>query len=381
MAIKLNGEYYFQEPFKDELFTSWIVRNALNFGVKPSSLMAKLTQNSDIWKADLDVYIPDGVVHKLTEITGITSETIHELSLYKSCSNFYSQSGKTKHVKWVMPLGIRTQNRHQRFGLQICPCCLAEDGKQPYYRKEWRLGFMTACPNHSVQLIDRCPKCHSNISLKKTYKDKGNPSFSSEDIAKCHCCGYDFRESNVCIASEEELTINAINLNQYRHGHGRVHGLSFQYSHLYFNGIRRLMALLICNKSTNEKLFLHFRNKLGLYHPFHPEMVMTHSEPEFMDIKFRRTGLLILNYLLQEWPKRLVEDFEEAKVTTHKTHSNGFDYSHWIIEPLTRLIYRGRYQLTKEECESIVDYFSRVQKKQLKPHQARAYIYKYFGRS
>jgi hypothetical protein len=48
-----------------------------------------------------------------------------------------------------------------RFGnnqaIRFCPGCLA--GRQPYYRLEWRLAFVTACPRHRLPLLERCEYC------------------------------------------------------------------------------------------------------------------------------------------------------------------------------------------------------------------------------
>ncbi|MDX5429573.1 MAG: TniQ family protein, partial [Bacteroidota bacterium] len=130
--------YLLYPPFKDELTTSWIARNALQFGMKPSELSSLITENSATWRADLDVYINGSASKNIATNVGMDESKLHRLTFYGSSEFFYSQSEKTPQVKWVMPLGQEAIKK--QFSVQYCPCCLVEDGKRPYFRKHWRLG-------------------------------------------------------------------------------------------------------------------------------------------------------------------------------------------------------------------------------------------------
>ena len=44
-----------------------------------------------------------------------------------------------------------------------CPWCLQGDA-EPYFRRQWRLTFVTLCPQHRCQLLDRCAACAAPCS-------------------------------------------------------------------------------------------------------------------------------------------------------------------------------------------------------------------------
>ncbi|MGC7405386.1 TniQ family protein [Pandoraea pneumonica] len=47
---------------------------------------------------------------------------------------------------------------------RYCPVCLAQ---VPYWRAQWDLTLMVACPTHRVLLCDACPGCHRALSWKR----------------------------------------------------------------------------------------------------------------------------------------------------------------------------------------------------------------------
>lgn len=48
----------------------------------------------------------------------------------------------------------------------VCPMCLAES---PYLRHQWEHAYVTACPHHHVQLVDRCNVCGEHLSPERLY--------------------------------------------------------------------------------------------------------------------------------------------------------------------------------------------------------------------
>ena len=64
---------------------------------------------------------------------------------------------------WVLHGGWGTWRRQQPW-LQYCPRCLQEDA-DPYFRRRWRLAFVTICPAHRQQLLDRCAVCSAVVNF------------------------------------------------------------------------------------------------------------------------------------------------------------------------------------------------------------------------
>lgn len=60
----------------------------------------------------------------------------------------------------------------------VCPCCIAESA---YLRHHWSHAYVTACPEHRIQLVDHCDACGEPLSPNR------------EHIDRCSC-GRDLRE-------------------------------------------------------------------------------------------------------------------------------------------------------------------------------------------
>lgn len=73
---------------------------------------------------------------------------------------------------------------------RICPLCVVDDGIMLAVH---RLTWMTACPAHSVQLLDVCPHCQKPIVVTRP------------NMARCRC-GFDFSRISpvTCAAAEAE---------------------------------------------------------------------------------------------------------------------------------------------------------------------------------
>lgn len=370
-----HGRYLLAPPFNGELITSWIARNALEYGIKPSNLSTLIFEDTDAWKSDIDVFLNLERINTLSKNTGVSKDTITNLTFYASCHYFYNQTGQTPQVKWVMPLGVRT--RKKSFGLQYCPCCLIEDGKRPYFRKEWRLGFMTCCIAHSVQLHDRCPKCQQPIDLKRLQKQENKILFHPEDIAHCSQCGFDLRQTNFVITSPDEYEINRVNFIQSTLGYGKAGCLEFNYSNLYFEGTRRLVSFLMCSPK-GEKLFLHLRNELDLHQIYHRELIGHNVEPERLGISLRRTGLIMIYHLLQDWPRNFVKSSKATDTSTHMIKTPYLEFPFWVTDALFFHLKEKRFSASDEEKESIIEYFEIKLKKTIKPQQVNRFLNYYF---
>jgi len=332
----------------------------------PSQLSRIIFDNTDIWKSDMDVYIRPENIKKLSEKTGIDSEVIKKATFHSSCDYFYSQTGKTLQVKWVMPIGVGVKKK--RYGLQFCPCCLIEDGSSPYFRKSWRLGFFTSCLFHSVQLHDRCPKCFNQVGLKRLRKPAGELIYHPLNIVSCLKCGFDLRNSPILFASRNELAINRINFTQYTVGHGSVENQEFQYSSLYFEGVRRLLSFLICNPK-GKKLFVYLSRELNLSKRYSAGLIVKHLEPELMNIQYRRQGLLMILYFLQDWPERFLGGCKESETSTHLIYSPYLTFPYWTLEPICFLIRVLPPRVSTEEKIAIKRYLSKILGRAIKDYE------------
>lgn len=372
-----KSRYLCEPPFKDELISSWIARNALLFGMKPRVLSTLVFEDTDVWKSDIDVYVSPQNIALLSKNMTVNAQLIKNSTLYANCHHFYNQTEETTQVKWVMPIGIRTNNKN--YGLQYCPCCLNEDADRPYFRRYWRLGFLTCCVDHSVQLHDRCPECNQPIDIKRLKKPENKILYSPDDLVHCAQCGFDLRKTKYVVVEPNEYKINRINYLQARLGYGQMGNLEFSYSNLYFEGIRRLMSFLVCSPK-GEKLFMHLRKKLDLFQIYHREFIGHNVEPERLDISLRRTGLLMVLHLLQDWPESFVDACKDSGITSHLIKTPYLEFPFWVTDALFFKIRENKYLACPDEKSSIIKYFKKCLKKSINEKQAARFVKYYFGR-
>ncbi len=72
---------------------------------------------------------------------------------------------------------------------KVCPGCLRESN---HCRQLWDLLAITACPDHRVVLLDRCPSCRRRVSWNR------------KSVGRCRC-GCDWRETEIAKLEESQL--------------------------------------------------------------------------------------------------------------------------------------------------------------------------------
>jgi hypothetical protein len=150
-------------PFEDESLTSWIARLANGNGLPFRSFWQSLSQESPRLRlGDLDRSDGDRLFQTLSRRTTVPEATIRALSLNEFQGKVFGENEKEK-SDWIIPADALNTRKH-RHGRQFCPHCLAQD-RVPYFRKHWRLAFISVCPIHLVELLEACPECGGRPKL------------------------------------------------------------------------------------------------------------------------------------------------------------------------------------------------------------------------
>lgn len=85
---------------------------------------------------------------------------------------------------------------HRHFSLlrrKICPACFAQQRITPWY---WSIRLFTACPDHGLQLLDRCPACDEPLSWRR-------------DHERCRC-GLEYSSAEVQYASPQQTIVSKL---------------------------------------------------------------------------------------------------------------------------------------------------------------------------
>lgn len=178
---------FIPDPLPNELLSSWLCRisdlNYLSYveflrnisETEYSSL--KVVNKKRIWIYDLDRELPDDILRLISVKMGLNEKEILKMTLSGWKNRLYE-------------LFITNHKTKDNGGLRFCPKCLESD-EIPYYRKEWKLKFVTCCPIHDIYLLDRCPNPECNKAIKL--------SLIKHKMKLNHCvyCGYDLSKAQI----------------------------------------------------------------------------------------------------------------------------------------------------------------------------------------
>lgn len=147
--------------YPDELLSSVLMRAAHARGIGALPLAHRLIGRMPLWNRDLDRTTSTALIEGLAVALDCDPTRLKETLLIPTAN--VAPRTHLRMVPWITPVGVFHCARG-RFGLQYCPVCLSE---RPYFRRMWRLAFITACADHRVQLRDACPSCRSPIILHR----------------------------------------------------------------------------------------------------------------------------------------------------------------------------------------------------------------------
>ncbi|MFI8615972.1 TniQ family protein [Acidovorax sp. NPDC077693] len=232
------------KPLQDELASSWLVRLAHAHGYKSEQLCRILLGRArPMWNRDVDRQLSEELREALRNVTAISAEQLDLLGLTAYQGIVSEQVNANGNSRWILPLGVWHRKRRMS-SLMCCPMCLATDAV-PYFRRSWRLSFVTVCTKHHVDLIDECPACCSPITPHRVDVGKVGLIPRKNTLVKCASCGYDLR-SVVPTKAESKLAAFTRTLNQaVAVGHVDWAGRPGMHSVLFFNGLRSVIKVVL----------------------------------------------------------------------------------------------------------------------------------------
>jgi len=143
-----------RKPEVDELLSSWLTRLSLAHGLDVRTLAARLWPSKGIGHGDIDRSADQGLLTVLAQKTATPLDQVLATTL-KAYEGLLFVELKSNTTRWLL-MNARQGQRRQRPALQYCPQCLRSD-PSPYFRRHWRLGFVTFCGLHRQRLLDHCP--------------------------------------------------------------------------------------------------------------------------------------------------------------------------------------------------------------------------------
>jgi hypothetical protein len=288
------------QPRVDELLSSWLVRLADAHGLKVHTFTSKLWPGDRIWHSDVDRSAPPWLLDSLARWTSTSPEVAAGTSL-RGFEGVVFPDISWPRTPWILPLARRARI-HTHAGLQYCPHCLSlQDGA--YYRRVWRLGFLTSCAEHNCRLQDRCPQCRAPINFQRQ-QTGDRRSVPRAALDRCTTCSADLKAApSIPITDDPDASLLRKQVTAALRGDSVVVGSYTLASLQFFDVLRRLMRL-VATGAVSAAIRARIRRADGPTARA-PRFPTAHRGVEWLDVNDRARLLSIAAWLLTDWPSRL----------------------------------------------------------------------------
>jgi hypothetical protein len=145
------------KPYEDELLSSWVVRLSRASGTGPQRFCARVWEHTAFWSRDIDKGLYADVLEVLSAKTATPRARVRETTWRGYRGLPAGTLARHGHSPWFLSVDLRA-GRRQGAWVAYCPSCLQDDA-EPYFRRQWRLTFVTVCAQHRCQRLDWCAAC------------------------------------------------------------------------------------------------------------------------------------------------------------------------------------------------------------------------------
>lgn len=316
------------KPEPGELLSSWMVRFAHAHGLRVETMCSQLFgRASSVWNRDIDRSISAAMLRKLSSASGHDLDLLQQGTLQSFEGIISERINSRGSSSGVLPLGVYHRKRTRR-SLMYCPQCLRTD-TNPFFRKAWRISWITTCSTHGLRLFDCCPQCNESIVPHRVdMKWRMQTSVGSTLHTCCHQCSFDLRWAPESAATVDELAAGCWMDHALQFGWVAV-GDSVVYAPAFFAGISALV------------LALHSKVRWqGL---------------DMSSLEQRRELISRACLLLPEWPTRFLKRCSESNWTSVDLTLPRKQLPFWLHQVVRQNIDQKRATISAEEAQAIYE--------------------------
>ncbi len=346
-------------PEDDELLSSWLVRLSVSHGMKPSLFSSAVCSEAHAWRVhDVDRTRSSALLSALSDKTATCLERVFNTTLTAYEGRLFETSLEHGTTAWIMPRGnLKHISQHKYFGLQYCPLCLSGD-RHPYFRREWRLAFNVICTEHEIFMLDYCTKCGEAINF--FMNTSRNCYVDSNQLTVCHKCGSDYRNINASflqVSDSVEVNFHKYLLGVLRQGWATLSGHGTIHSLLFFEGLRHMAYALTRRNHSKENLL----EQAVRYYGFEKLHIALYKWLPFqqLDIRTRRSVLLVTQRLLERWPKEFISFSKSNKLESSVWTRNCPSVPFWLWNVINLNLLGHSYTPSEQEINSILSYIDK----------------------
>lgn len=317
------------QPLPDELLSSWMIRLAWGNGFKVHSFYAAhFGRYRQIWNRDIDHHAPTWLLEGLASHSGVKLARIESMTLRAYESVVFEKFNEYGNTRFLMPLGISHRIRKGN-GQQFCSVCLSTDAV-PYLRRRWRLSLAAACTLHGVLLQDRCGHCGWPLTPHRVDMNVKSAFPVRNSILQCSRCRLSVVDKKF-LSCKEDIEIQKHIDQVLDFGYVKIQDNNSVYSHLYFDGLRRLMNGLVILGS--------------------PDVRRCSFDRAIAKDRLQRIAAAVI--LTKCWPTQFLEFCNKIKRTYAAFNNDPAVSPYWLASVLRQEILLKRAPLLFDEAESI----------------------------
>lgn len=342
--LKYTGQYLpiHLKPLPGELLSSWITRLSRAHGMLLHTFTAIIFNGKSLWNRDIDNSVDDSILAILCQKTGVSFRRAFKTTLKSFEGKIFECHHSKRTTPWIMSVDVYHRLR-LKFGLQFCPKCLSE--QEPYFRRKWRLAFVTLCEKHKKLLLDRCPYCMKPVNFHRLNLRDG-------PISLCFSCRKNLAHTEKFQgdADIQDIAVQKELKKIMHRGWVQITNRPI-YSHLYFAVYHQLCRLVVHAFSKNKWLELkHFTGKAQ------DNDFWSYKYFEDMPIFKRNMIISIVNWMLEAWPNRFIRFCSDNKVYRSLLNKDFEIAPFWYISVINEFLYRPDYHFSDREVLSAIGY-------------------------
>lgn len=317
---------YHPKPKPGEILSSWLCRLALGNAPRLHTFCHLVWPNRQIWNRDVDQVADRLFVARIAQGTGTSFAEAWETTLTALEGRLFGARHGSAVPRLILHVGVFHRDRRRR-GQQFCPLCLSADA---YFRKTWRIAWVTTCPIHNVRLHDCCPGCGTRVVFHR-----------AKAMRLCYMCRADLTKAPVIQADSmaigfERYLANVLTEDCGALGEATVPALTI------FDILRHILRLL-AQDARGAMLRSAVAEQFDL--PFQAQSMPEDFEDQ--GVVWRYHLMMLASRLFTSWPKTFVEVCRASAFWYSWAIKDGHDLPSEFMEVAQEYLARPPY---KESC-------------------------------
>lgn len=322
------------KPKEGEILSSWIVRIAATCGMTANEFCKSVLSVPKPNLKEIDRFPDASLLKVLSEGSGVPINRIMQASMATEEGYVLSLCGKGETYWTITPLTSHSKITEFTQGMAYCPTCLGSN-EVPYYRKDWQYAFNPICSIHHTPLRSLCPHCNRPFTFLQPVANKRIKSMPLQ-ISTCWSCGGNVSKPKQASPQSNNFFDGVLSIQQFvsdgiTNGGFEIHDYGFVHTRAYLDVMHCIIDSMTITKYSSfrsdyvsRKSGLNFEN-FGLSNNWYDRTDFEHLRAES-----RAKSLCLANWLMGEWPRRLVEYAKHFNLT-HSKLFKSIDAPHWLL--------------------------------------------------